>query len=245
MLLHLLLLSGKYFVEIFENKTFEEVFDTQWKIKNLFEWKKTETWPNNEKTFSNKSSLDKIYFFCNPQKDNQWDRYPGKTVVIYTDYVSHRLMTDHKNAFWYAPSSTSSKSIIEHPHWTFELELEQKWQNYYNEFKDVSWPDCANFQSIGTLPWHIQKEILNNPYTYECQKLSAAEYQGDLVLDSLVPILNSSDVTIRLQDLINSNGVVLTELLDIPSMNQKQLEFLKTWKQLHPPELLDKIGIVL
>jgi hypothetical protein len=84
-----------------------------------------------------------------------------------------------------------------------------------------------------------------NKYTFESQRLPVANYKAYEVNELVAPVLNLADYTIRLQDLINSNGSILTEILSTPAMNSKQLTFLQTWKQLHPPELLSKIGINL
>jgi hypothetical protein len=43
--------------------------------------------------------------------------------------------------------------------------------------------------------------------------------------------------------LVNSNGDILLDLLDIPPMTPEQLNLINRWKKLHPPELLEKIGI--
>jgi hypothetical protein len=68
------------------------------------------------------------------------------------------------------------------------------------------------------------------------------KYRDHWVFNDVIPLLNSTDIVIRLQDLVNSNGAVLEEVLKIPSINNRQLQLLADWKKLHTPELLDKIG---
>ena len=59
----------------------------------------------------------------------------------------------------------------------------------------------------------------------------------------MLPFLNSADIVVKLQDVVNSNGKILEELLEIPTMNSKQHELIERWKKLHPQELLEQIGI--
>ena len=56
--------------------------------------------------------------------------------------------------------------------------------------------------------------------------------------------LNCAHMVVKLQDLVNSHGSVLENLLSIPPINAQQRELICKWKKLHPPELLQKIGIV-
>ena len=37
-----------------------------------------------------------------------------------------------------------------------------RWNNFYQNIRDPSWPDCANEHEFTTLPEHIQHEILND-----------------------------------------------------------------------------------
>jgi hypothetical protein len=126
-------------------------------------------------------------------------------------------------------------------------ELLKNWQNHYNNIKEQDWPACLSFRDIDKLPQYVQQEVLDNPYTdyyLNYQYIEPAKkYQDHWVIDLAIPVLDNSDFVVRLQDLVNSNGSILSDLLAIPAMNIRQLQFLQTWKQLHPPELLDKIGI--
>lgn len=248
LLLHLLLLSEKYHVCFDKNKTFNQAFDQQWKINGLHNWKRNETWPDNKKTFESISSLCKIYFVCNPINIENLNHYPGKTLVIYTDYYSQLLLAYYKKANWYCNTVSISDSTV-----PIDLKLTEllsdylltTWNRYYHDVKEESWPDCNSFNNIQNLPLYIQDELFANEYTFISQRLPLANYKDHDVDKAIMPILNLADYTIRLQDLVNSNGSILTEILSTPAMNSKQLTFLQTWKQLHPPELLSKIGIDL
>jgi hypothetical protein len=244
LLLHLLMLSDRYHVEFQQSKTFAEVFEQQWKITNPDHWKDTETWPDNPKTCVSTTSLNKIYFFCNPDENPDRTHYPGLNLVLYTDYRSQLLLTRYKKAFWhynkhnqpdYSDQFSKYKKLLKH------------WRTHYQNIKDPTWPDCKSFRYVDQLPSSIQKEILENPYTAKFLNLQyidpVEKYQEHWVFCKLIPVLTSADITIRLQDLINSNGTILSDLLNLPPINQKQLKFLKQWKQLHSVELLNKIGI--
>lgn len=248
LLLHLLLLSEKYHVSFANNKTFDQAFSQQWTIDALHKWKHTETWPDNPLTFDSTSLLNKIYFFCNPIDITDLTQYPGKTLVIYTDYHSQLLLAYYKKARWYYDTTSSSDFNV-----PIDLKLSEllseilslKWQQFYDDVKDSSWPKCDNFQEICNLPLHIQQELSTDPHFFEAQKLPTINYKTQDVHESIAPILQSADYTIKLQDLLNSNGSILTETLGMPPINSKQQAFLEKWKQLHPPELLSKIGINL
>lgn len=244
LLLHLLMLSGHYHVELQHNKTFTEAFEQQWNISNPDHWKQSEIWPDNEQTYASQTHLNKIYFFCNPYEHADWSRYPGATLTIYTDYNSQQLLAYYKKAHWYYKKN--------HP--VFDLkflalrELLRSWQKHYQNIKDSTWPDCPSFRNINQLPEVIKNEVLKNPHTahyLNYQYTTPVEkYQDYLVYKDMVPVLESADVAIRLQDLVNSNGAILSELLLVPPMNTQQLALLQLWKNLHPKDLLDKIGIV-
>ncbi len=118
LLLHLLLLSGKFHVSFEEDKTIEEIVADQWKIVDPNKWKSLEHKPNNAKTISSASNLDKILFFCNPRREYFFgDResfldvggyygtaYPTiKTVYIYTDIDSQHELAFYKKAYCYKP----------------------------------------------------------------------------------------------------------------------------------------------
>jgi hypothetical protein len=243
LLLHLLLLSDQYHVEFKDNKTFDEAFNKQWKITNPDHWKSSETWPDNLQTYHSQTLLNKIYFYCNPCNNQGWNQYITSTLMLYTDYYSQTLLAHYKKAKWYCKKYQSAHNLK----FSAYRELLKNWRNHYNNIKDSNWPNCPSFRDIDKLPKSIQKEILANEYTTEYLNYQYYEpikkYQDWWVLDSVIPLLNSVDIVIRLQDLVNSNGSILEKVLKIPSINSKQLQLLENWKKLHPPELLSKIGI--
>jgi hypothetical protein len=243
LLLHLLLLSDQYHVKFQDNKSFDEVIDQQWKITDPNQWKSSETWPDNLQTYNSQTLLNKIYFYCNPYNDQDWGQYSTSTIILYTDYRSQILLSHYKKAHWYCKKDQLGLNLK----FSAYRKLLKNWKNHYNNIKDSQWPKCPSFRAIDKLPESIQKEILDNEYTAEYLNYQYHEpvdkYCNQWVLDAVIPLLNSADIVIRLQDLVNSNGAVLEEVLKIPSINSRQLQLLADWKKLHTPELLDKIGI--
>jgi len=242
LLLHLLLLSGRYHTEFNDNVSFTQAFEKQWKIDNHVTWKTHETWPSNSKTHNSSTDLNKIYFFCNPYDDQQWGKYPGSTLILYTDYSSQNILAHYKKANWHYKKQHSLNLKF-----SAYRELLNNWKKHYSNIKDPAWPECRSFRDIEKLPDFIQQEILKNPYTADYlnyQYVSPVEkYQDSWVLNSMIPILKAADYVVQLQDLVNSNGSILEKLLSIPPMNNKQIDFLQNWKKLHPTELLTSIGI--
>lgn len=243
LLLHLLLLSDQYYVKFKNNKTFNETFDKQWKITNPDHWKSSETWPDNLQTYNSQHSLNKIYFYCNPYDNQDWNQYSTPTLMLYTDYRSQTLLAYYKKANWYHKKDRPGRDLK----FSTLRELLKNWQNHYNNIKDLSWPNCPSFRDINKLPMLIQKEILANEHTAEYLNYQYREpvdkYGDHWVFDAVIPLLNSADIVVRLQDLVNSNGAVLEEVLKIPPINSRQLQLLTDWKKLHTPELLNSTGI--
>jgi hypothetical protein len=99
LLMHLIVLSGKYYFGIpafdkFKDPTydlwrrcFDDLLKTQWKQCTMNKWKLSEVWPDN--TVIDKVSIpnkNKIYFWCGP-KNSQADygRADRKYIYTYTD----------------------------------------------------------------------------------------------------------------------------------------------------------------
>lgn len=48
-----------------------------------------------------------------------------------------------------------------YPYVAPSIDLNQLWADFYNAYKDSTWPDCPTFNHLNTLPDHIQTEILS------------------------------------------------------------------------------------
>jgi len=238
LLLHLLLLSGRYHV-IFGNRVpidIDLAIGQQWKIVDHNRWKTREIWPNNDKTVRSLSELTKIYYYCYPWECKK--SYSSYNVVLYTDFYSQFKMACFKKANWFCDPGPQLNDI---------KSRSPIWIEYYNKIREQSWPDCSCVSEINSLPVNIQNEIFDNPLTESVVKqVLSAQTQGYLnqqVCSELVPFLETADVTIKLQDLTNRPDEILKQVFDIHSVNRRQIDLLERWKNLHPPHLLTSIGI--
>lgn len=241
LLLHLLLLSGKYFACFPEDTSMQEILDKQWQIPDAKNWKKSEIWPLNHKTEQANIQEKKIYFYCNPEITQSYNS-KNLNLCLYTDYKSQIKLAYFKRAHWY-------QGIGEY----YNLEVRaykniiKSWQCHYNNVKDPSWPDCKSFRKIKNLPESIQKELLNNAYTHHYLNYNynnfSTLHQGQLIYKPFLPIIQQADIVIKLQDLVNSQGEILKNYLDIPLINDHQKKLLNYWCSLHPVQLLNDIGI--
>jgi len=240
LLLHLLLLSGKYHV-IFGDRVpidMDMVIKQQWKIVNYINWKKREVWPNNEKTVCSHSELTKIYFYCNPwEKGSQIKEYSSYNIGLYTDFYSQCLMAIFKKANWFSTQHKLNDLAL----------YSHDWTRYYDKIKTPTWPECPGVSHINSLPVEIQKEIFNNPLTESILKVALlAEigiYQNQEVCGRVLPFLKTANAVVKLQDLVNNTAGVLKQVFDIESLNRQQMDLIKHWKNLHQPHLLTAIEI--
>ena len=245
LLLHLLLLSDKFYTAFDRNLSLDQIIQEHWNIKSPNQWKSTEIWPDAQITLDAQVDFDKIYFQCNPFEHDYntvLKELVYKKIVIYTDYQSQLLLAHYKKANWRFCHYQDIKYV------EFRKFL-NNWKDHYANIKDPSWPKCLSVRHIDRLPKNIQKEILADPYTNYFLNFTyqdpSAYFNNELVHEPMIPYLESADVVVKLQDLVNSNGKILETLFDIPEINNKQLSLLKKWKQYHPNELLISIGITI
>lgn len=225
-----------------DDVVFADVLQKQWNIKNHNTWKSHEFWPDNNKTELDCTTKNKIYFYCNPTADLFILR-PGRTIFLYTDITSQMLLAKYKNAFWYNGISD----------FVYNLKFFRFWKNHYSNIKDPSWPNCASPRHINQLTPRIQQEVLQNEHTQQfigCNswqdyfvKHHTKMYSDIQVLDAAADILDQSDDSILLQDLINSRAQILVDKSLIPEVTTHHLNLIDRWISLHSTDLLEKIGI--
>jgi hypothetical protein len=249
LLLHLLLLSGKFYTAFDVNDSLQNIINNQWNIRNHCDWKKFETWPNNLLTLSTDTQTSRLYFFCSPvfEKNFTFAQCHAKSLILYTDIHSQAELSFYKKSRWW--DNAPKHNFVRR---SYGLLVEQ-WNMHYCNIKNPSWPSRVSPRRIHQLPAPIYKEILDSEYTQNILKLlsdymngvpfGAELYINTLVDQSMLAFLHDADAVIKLQDLVNSNGNILLDVLDIPPINQQQLNLIDQWKKLHPPELLEKIGI--
>lgn len=242
LLLHILFLSGKYTAELRGNVSIENALKQQWEITDLHKWKLSEVWPDNKKTHELATDLKKIYFHCNPTVESLNKNI--KTITIYTDIQSQKLLAFSKRAHWYFNKNKLPSDLK----FADYMQLLRQWKQHYNNVKDSSWPKCISFRHINRLPANVQQELINDPYTerflkYHYNETDTAMFNGIRVHSDAYDYISCSDAAFLLQDIVNTRGQVLVDVLGIPPINCKQIELIKHWCSLHPVDLLERIGI--
>ena len=250
LLLHLLLLTGQYHVVFKNNVSMQQALQDQWQISNPKFWKKTETWPDNEKTFHSRSDLTKIYYYCNPDAciprddifySGRFGEYSDHSVGLYTDYASQITLAKYKRAF----NQTDQTDQVSNQKWIRFRHILIMWREHYDNIRDPSWPECRSFRRINQLPLAIQQELMADPYTQGFLDFEyRSEFQAQEVFWGILPFLESADTTIRLQDLVNHTESVLTRAFGIKQMNQQHKNLVNHWKSLHPVDMLTTLGIM-
>lgn len=256
--LHLLLLSKQYTCCFQQNESVSGAIAKQWRIKDSQPWKSTETWPDNSATLGLETKQSKIYFFCNPVKQDI-QLFPGRTVLLYTDKNSHIELAHFKKAWLFNPYGNSFYNYVSYYRHQFS-----SWQFHYNNIKDPSWPKCLSPRSFPKLPDHIKKELLQHPNTAQLLKIKKYERynrlktlvtyyknklkpasilpNGDKVLKEVSDFFPHADVAISLQDVIKQPKI-LENLTRVP-VNTDQLNLRDRWLSLHPDWLLKKINLL-
>jgi len=255
--LHLLLLSKKFFCAFRDDISIEEIVDQQWKISSPAQWKSSEFWPDNHKTRQSDTDLRKIFFFCGPDIKEVND-FNGKIFFIYLDADSQIEMARYKNAYWFGNESTRNhKNYISY----YRSKL-KSWTDHYANIKDPSWPRCTGPAGFRALPRRIQDELNLEPHTavyldiekyspinLEDQQIKIQELNckktlspdGIAIMPHVLDFLKHADLSMTLTDIIND----LDLLCNITQTNivQSQIELRDKWIKLHPQQLLNDVGI--
>jgi hypothetical protein len=249
--LHLLLLTNQYFcsfAEFVDDSNFLEnlnfIIESQWSVTDISKWKNNEYWPNNQKTMEYDSKRCKIFFHCN----EFISIYPGKSLLIYTDLKSQNALNKIKNSNWYINNAYTPRLI---------------WQKIYHDIKSKDWNSTVDLTTkFETLPdyqqMEVTKEILKHSNTVSNTNInltSAALEESVLsnykVLENGIKVIpevhkfyKTADYSVKLQDLINSNGKALLNLFGIEH-SENHSKLIEKWKKIHPWDLLETIGINL
>ena len=171
LLLHLLLLSGRYYTAFDVDDSINSIVDKQWNISDHSRWKTFEIWPNNLATWSADTSLDRLYFVCNPDHADI-PSIPGKNLILYTDIDSQIELSYYKKSHWFLNDRSSSLKIAQFKR------LIQEWLAHYNNIRDPSWPGRVSPRHINRLPKLIQQELLQSKYTHQIlEKFAIGRWQ--------------------------------------------------------------------
>ena len=239
LLLHLLLLSDNFFAAFTEQKNFKQIFKDQWAIVDYLKWKQTEHWPSDVLTARSNSDLDKIFYFCNPSKNEFFN-----DSRLFEDFK--QCYIDIKDQLW--PDINSFVEFNNLPDRIKNEVTKTLGWSRTNMLSDI----CKKTIWLYT-DFDCQNELAfyKKAYFYYMQpgrnKIQDYEdftevWQDELVDKHAVYFLNNSDIQLKLQDLVNSPDILVSHGI-VDFINQNQIDFLTHWKSLHPPELLKKIGI--
>lgn len=239
--LHFLLLSDQYYTDIFDNVNFSDVVAQQWNINNHREWKNTEFWPNNHAATEAKTDLNKLLYFCNPNAEDFFQKKQSINNVA-------NWYNNIKDPTW--PIITSIDDFVSLPQWIYDemystLECKNTLLYLAGKVRSKSVWLYTDFDSQNELAYYKKAYFYyKQPLREKIQDVTnfIEIWNGVSVDKNAVYFLNYSDIQIKLQDLVNSPDLLIDYGL-IKQVNQKQYDLLKHWKSLHPPELLNKIGI--
>lgn len=251
-LLHFLLLSGKYFSEL-ENNV-KKVIENQWDIIDHRKWKLNEIWPNNDLTFLNDKQHTKLLFFCNPTindffyyefsfdeiklsynkiKDKKWpDINNLEDILGLSEFIKNELFVTDPLKFYFL-------TLYSTP-----LELKNARHNYVFDksiwiYTDIiSQNELAHYKNAY---WYANNSISKMSETFIIENESS-KWNDTYVDKTAINFLNYTDIQLKLQNFINEPDILI-ELGLIDRVTNEQLSLLKQWINLHPEFLLKKIGI--
>jgi hypothetical protein len=228
--LWIVLLASEYRCKFRSDLSLNDIFNEHWNIATTDTWKRTEIWPDNDKT--EHSDIDKkIMYFCSPTTD-KWNNQRGKRIMLYTDFSTQYKLSQMKNAFLFlgADKLTEEKHVLNCLTVTYE------------NIRDSSWPKTSTLTSVddfNNLDKNIHKELLQCLGVESTNELSndlKTSYKNDTVWHELEGKLETADLVIKLQDLIKTRGKILLDYLGYPS-NQKVENFIDFWLKKHPVEI--------
>lgn len=236
--LHLILLCNHYVNDM--SHDLANIIQQHWNIQDHAQWKKTEIWPNNKITHQ-LTADHKIYFHCNPEID-RWTNIQGTKLLLFTDLRSQLILAKYKNAWMYITTQDPTQRDI---NWHFT--------NFYNNVRDPQWPQCESVHESLELDPKIRAELMGHQdYRNFLQAIDFEDwfvlthrdclYRDDIVEPGVPQLAQSSQIVVKLQDIIASRGRALLEPLGL-SVLDTHLELLRKWTSLHPPALLTQIGI--
>lgn len=231
--LHLLLLTSHYHC-VFEGdeQDFEKIYQKQWNIGK--KWKDSETSPDNNKTFASDMN-NKVYFFCNPTI-KQITQYPSTKILVYTDIDTQLRLSKYKNAYLY---TRPENEVL--------ISIKRQFIEQYNNYKDKQWPIITEIEDFNLLSTEIKQECataFRSDYKFptgehdlmECYKHNMSIlYKDDLIFYHIMPLIQRSNIVIKLQDLIKTQGKILFDQFNIKTNKQIEI-FIDRYIQLHGKE---------
>jgi len=146
-LLHQLLLTGDYFCSFgndFEDWSYDRVRQHTFSIDRQ-SWKDNEIWPDNQATLSADTDKNKVYLFNNMWGWDNWQKYPGHKMALYTDEKSWLRLTAIKGAALYWDKPREQFFAI-----TRDALRTNAYSRYINTACEQAMPLCVTWQDIIT-----------------------------------------------------------------------------------------------
>lgn len=182
------------------------------------------------------NGVPKLFYYCNRSKV-EWEELSGIKLLVYTDLALQLALSRYKACWIYHKDVPAT-----------DRDLNFHFEKFYNNIKDSAWPDCTKVSNSKNLPTHIQQELLThteyvnfiNAESWDhwfVIKNRANKINNDIVTEDVADVARSSDLTIKLQDIVNSNGKALLEPLGLPVLDQ-HVKLIDKWKSLHSNEIL-------
>jgi hypothetical protein len=130
-------------------------------------------------------------------------------------------------------------------------DLNFHFENFYNAVKDPTWPNCTNISDSKNLPKRIQHELLTCAEYLDfidakswdhwfVTKNQASKINNEIVFSEVADVAKCSDLTVKLQNILNTDGEALLAPLGLPVLAQ-HVELVKKWKSLHSDDFLSII----
>lgn len=242
LLLHFLLLSDEYFTS-FADISLNEAIDKQWNILDHAAWKSTETWPSNFITVVNRSNLKNLLYFCNPSTNEFFSPYCDFSKLIPSyDRIKDVTWPAIKNFhdFLLLPPYIKNELAKTDPllfKWLIcDIKINKNPKTIWVYTDVYSQNELAYYKRAY---WYQNKSLKSKMVDLSDR---TAEWNNLQVDKAAVDFLNRSDFQVKLQDFVN-DPTILIDLKLIKQTNQEQMQLLNRWIKLHPPELLEKIGI--
>lgn len=237
--LHLLLLTNSYVNNL--SNDLPSILERHWNVTDHNKWKDSEVWPNNATTKLMPND-QKLFFYLSPTVE-LWQSITEPKLLVYTDFRSQLLLSKFKKAWMYYEKNNN----------TIVRDMDHHFRNFYQNIKDMSWPDCDTIEQSKALPTAIQNEMLTHidyqnfltAHSWEDWTVIANQHckLNNDVVESTVPALAAnSNYVVKLQNIVNSNAHALLDPLALPVLSA-HIALLEKWKSLHTKELLQQIGI--
>lgn len=242
--LHLLMLSGEFqCVWDSDSQDWDDIFQKQWQVKQITNWKNTETWVDNTQTQASDFPR-KVFFVVNPTAAD-FDRFNAVKVVVFTDADTQWLTSTVKQCFLFTHQTMSDKAT--------ELFIQS-----YNNVRGADWPTVNQASDYQNLPDSVKQEIsdvygldwlasedsiINH---YRKETLPTVNYQGIDIFEKYKNIIDiaAADFNFLQQELVQTQGRCLYDALGL-TWTPACADFTEKYISLHSDSLKERFKLKL